>query len=190
MHVVLPIVLSGLLALASAAATSPRSALAADCAGITIKKLTLTKKAVQMKVTVAAPDLTHAGLAATAEAISLSVVDPDDAGRVLYTSTTPIDQFVSSAKTTKFKDGATKSSLVLKNSKKRAGTVIVTAKLPLETAVAKTDAPRRVRVHLSTSDMCARSCLSRCKFKKGKLRCKPGLAYDATRTGGRRCSRW
>jgi hypothetical protein len=85
---------AAILGALSLVVAAPAAAPAGDCAGMSVRRLTVTPNAVRVRGTITAPGLTNDAIVAPGGSVELSVVDADDPATVLFSLSIPGDAFV------------------------------------------------------------------------------------------------
>ena len=165
-------VLAALLALA------PQLALAAaDCGGGSISRMTLAGGRLRFEATVTRAGLTHASLVAGAPGLRLRLVAAAD-GSVLHTIDVPPDRFVTRSGATKYDHGGSfQGRIILRNARRQHDTVRILVTEPAAGTGALIGQLASARVFVDTGGGCARTCVSACRVRRGKLFCASSAAY-------------
>jgi len=174
--------------------SAPSVAPAGDCAGVSVRRLSVTANAVRVRGTITAPGLTYDAIVAPGAAVEISLVDADDPATVLYQGSIPGDDFVATARSLRYTGGgAGAGRVVFKDWRPQDSTVWFGATLPAAVPAAAGPA-RNLRVYLRSASLCARSCVSACRPGVAGLVCTrsaiyvppPDAGYGALDPGNRR----
>jgi hypothetical protein len=159
-------------------AAAPRLAVAApDCAGGAIARMTLAGDRLRFEVTVTRPGLTHGDLVAGAPGLRLTLVSADD-GAVLHAIEVPPERFVTRARSTRYDHAGTfVGRIIVRDTRRQRDTVRIFVNEPAAGTSALVSQLAAARVFVDTGGGCARTCVSSCRPRRGKLSCAASAAY-------------
>jgi hypothetical protein len=159
--------------------SAARPAMAADCWGGTARRVSVGAREVSYRGTVTLPGGSHESLIGP-DGLTVQVVDADDAGTVLFTTTIPRARFRSTATTTRYdRTGPLNGRVTLRNAKSQADTVEIDLRAfgLFDPSGRASDA---VRVVVRSGKTCASSCVSSCGARAGDgpLKCRKSAIYQ------------
>jgi hypothetical protein len=162
----------------------PAAARAGDCAGMSVRRLTVARDSIRLRGTITAPGLTRSTVVAPGAPLEISIVDADDPTTVLFSASIPGDAFVTGPRAVRYSGGAGGGRVVLKNWKPQDSTVWFAASLPADVAAAAGGPARNLRLYLRSGDLCGRSCASACQPGAAGLVCARSAIYVPPRDTG------
>ena len=146
-----------------------------DCDGGSVRSLRVSPTRLRFEGTITRPGAQHGTLVPPGSSFHFELTAADDP-TILYAVTIPAGQFVTKGTHTKYdRLGAFPGRVSLRNSKKQSDTVVVS--LRVADSVVGAGIGRDLRATITAGDRCARTCVSPCTVKNGKLRCKASAAY-------------
>jgi hypothetical protein len=157
---------------------APQLALAAaDCGGGSISRMTLVGNRLRFEATVTRAGLTHASLVVGAPGLRLQLVASAD-GTVLHTIDVPPERFVTRGSSTKYDHaGSFNGRIILRDARRQHDTVRIVVSEPAAGTGALVTQLAAARVFVDTGGGCARTCVSSCRQRRGKLFCAASPAY-------------
>jgi hypothetical protein len=157
---------------------APALAVAApDCGGGSITHMTLAGGHLRFEATVTGAGLTHSNLISGGPGLRLRLAAAAD-GTVLHEIDVPPEHFVVHAKATKYDHAGTfVGRIIVRDARGQHDTVRILVNEPAAGTGALVGQLAAARVFVDTGNGCARTCVSSCRQRRGRLFCAASPAY-------------